>query len=182
VKNNCSDSLQLLALVPHRDARRILRAWSASLFSKELYGAWSFPWVIPIAVLNRPLSGPELKNRALILRRTIDLSGGKCATGPLAVTALSNNVSVFGPSVNMELSDSFFAFEDNVAELRISPFIIGSGLCHADAPPNVNPPCLSFSAAALANMRFRSLSSRNGLSNDFSFEWEIDKLFWLPKP
>jgi len=59
MKNNNSVSLQLLALVPHRDVRISLRAWSASLFSKGLCGAWSFPWVMPIAALKRPLSGVE---------------------------------------------------------------------------------------------------------------------------
>jgi len=181
MKNTCPDSLQLLALVPHRDIRKTLRAWSASLFSGGMSGAWSFPWVMPIAALNRPLSGEELKNRALILRRTIGLSGGKCTTGPSAIAALSDNVSAFGPTVNIVLSDSFFAFEDNAVERRISPFVIGAALCQAEAAPDVNPPHLSFRAAALANIYFRPLLSHNGAYNEFSFEWEIGKLHWLPK-
>jgi len=181
MKNNSIDSLQLLALVPHRDVRISLRAWSASLFSAGLRGAWSFPWVMPIAALNRPLSGEELKSRALMMRRTIDLSGGKCATGPSTIAALSDNVSVFGPTVNIVLSDSFFAFEDNAVERRVSPLIIGAALCQAGAAPDVNSPHLSFRAAALANICFRPLSSHNGAYNEFSFEWEIGKLHWLPK-
>ena len=181
MKNTRPDSLQLLALVPHRDVRISLRAWSASLFSSGLCGAWSFPWIMPMAALNRPLSGEEQKNRALMLRRAIDLSGGKCTTGPPAVAALSDNVSVFGPAVNIGLSDSFFFFEDNAVDRRISPLVIGAALCQAGAPPDVNPPYLSFRAAALANMSFRPLSSHNGASDDFSFEWEIGKLHWLPK-
>jgi len=181
IKNNRFDSLQLLALVPHRDVRILLRAWSASLFSAGLQGAWSFPWVMPIAALKRPLSGVELKSRALMLRRTIDLSGGKCTTGPSTIAALSDN-SIFGPAVNIELSDSFFTFEDAVIR-RISPFVIGSALCQAAALPDVDCPApyLSFRAAALANMSFRPLPSHDGAPNDFSFEWEIGKLHWLPK-
>jgi len=173
--------LQLLALVPHRDVRRLLRVWSASLFSAGMAGAWSFPWVMPIAALNRPLSGVELKSHALILRQTINLSGGKFTTGPLAAAALSDNF-VFGPSVDIILSDSFFAFEDAVIR-RISPPVIGAALCQADSSPVVNcpAPCLSFHAAALANMCFRPLPSERGAYNDFSFEWEIGKLHWLPK-
>jgi len=187
MKNNRSDSLQLLALVPHRDVRISLRPWSASLFSAGLQGAWSFPWVMPVAALNRPLSTAELKSRALMLRRSIDLSGGKCTTGPLAVAALSDNVSVFGPAVNIGLSDSFFVFEDNAIDRRISPFVIGAALCHADAAPEAAPdgncpaPYFSFRAAALANMCFRPLPSPDSAYNDFSFEWEIGKLHWLPK-
>jgi len=181
MKYTRSDSLQLLALVPHRDVRISLRAWSASLFSGGMPGAWSFPWVMPIAALNRPLSGMELKSRALMLRRTIDLSGGKYITGPSAISALSNNVSVFGPTVNIELSDSFFSFEDNAVERRVLPFVIGAALCRSGTAPDANPPNLSFRAAALANICFRPLPSHNGAYNEFSFEWEIGKLHWLPK-
>ena len=171
--------LRLLALVPHRDARRILRAWSASLFSAGLCGAWSFPWVMPVATLKRPLSGGELKSLAHKLRLETDLAGGKFTTGPSTIAELSGN-SVFGPAVNMGLSDSFFDFGDAVME-RVSPLVIGCALCQTGAPPDVNSPCLSFRAAALANMCFRPLSSHNGAYNDFSFEWEIGKPHWLPK-
>ena len=178
--------LQLLALVPHRDVRVSLRAWSASLFSEGMPGAWSFPWVMPIATLNRPLSGVELKSRALMLRQAIILSGGKCATDPPTIAELSDNISVFGPAVNIGLSDSFFAFEANAVDRRISPLVIGAALCQADAAPEAAPdvkaPYLSFRAAALANMNFRPLPSHNGASDNLSFEWEIGKLHWLPKP
>jgi hypothetical protein len=180
MKNNASDSLRLLVLVPHRDVRGVLRAWSASLFSAGLPGAWAFPWVMPIAALNRPLSGAELKNRALMMRR--DLSGGKITTGPSSAAALLDN-SVFGPAVNIVLSDSFFAFDDNILARRISPLVIGAALCQADTLPGINRPApyLSFRAAALANMSLRPLPSHNGACNDFSFEWEIGKLHWLPR-
>jgi hypothetical protein len=134
---------------------------------------------MPIAELKRPLPGVELKSRALMLRRTIGLSGGKFAAGPPALAALSDNF-VFGPSVNIELSDNFFDFEDVLIKC-ISPLVIGAALCQDGSLPDVNPPCLSFRAAALANMCFRPLSSHNGASDDFSFEWEIGKLYWLPK-
>jgi len=174
-----SPSEQLLALVPHRDVRISLRAWSAALFSAGLCGAWSFPRVIPIAMLKRPLSDVELKNGALILRQSIEISGGKCATGQPAAAALSDNF-VFGPVVNIGLSDSFFAFGDAVIR-RVSPLVIGAALCKEGSLPDVRAPCLSFRAAALANMSFRPLPSRGGASDDFSFEWEIGKLHWLPK-
>jgi len=181
VKNKRSDCLQLLALVPHRDVRGVLRAWSASLFSAGLSGAWSFPWVMPIAALKRPLSGPELKSRALMLRLETDLAGGKFTTGQLTTAAISANVSVFGPAVNIGLSDSFFDIDDNAVIGRFSPLVIGCALCQPDAMPDVKRPGLSFRAAALANICFSPLSSHNGAQNDFSFEWEIGKLHWLPR-
>jgi hypothetical protein len=174
--------LQFLALVPHRDVRGTLRARSASLFSAGLPGAWSFPWVMPIAALNRPLSGAELKSRARKLRLETDLYGGKFTTGLMAAAALFDDVSVFGPAVNIVLSDSFFDFEDAVIK-SVSPLVIGSALCKTGAAPDVScpAPCLSFSAAALANVSFKPLLSPNGARNDFSFEWEIGKLYWLPR-
>ena len=180
MKSKPFDSLQLLALVPHRDIRRLLRAWSASLFSGGMPGAWSFPWVMPIAALNRPLSGPELKSRSLMLRRETDHAGGKFTTDRPAAAALSNNVSVFGPAVNIGLSDSFFAFEDAVIR-RVSPLVIGAALYQTAPLPAVNcpAPSLSFRAAALANMSFRPLPASD---DNFSFEWEIGKLHWLPAP
>jgi hypothetical protein len=137
---------------------------------------------MPIAELKRPLSGAELKSRALMLRRIIVLSGGKLTTGPSAIAALSD-IYVFGPSVNVELSDSFFDFEDAVIIRRVSPLVIGSALCKAGSLPDAVCPAprVSFRAAALANMRFRPLPSHDGASDDFSFEWEIGKLYWLPK-
>jgi hypothetical protein len=181
MKNKSLDSLQLLVLVPHRDVRRPLRAFSASLFSDGLPGAWSFPWVVPVAALNRPLSDAQLKNRALLLRSAAGLSGGKFTTGQPAVAALSDNVFVFGPTVNIELPDSFFAFEDNAVSGRVSPYVIGAALCQSHSPPLSGPPVISFRAAALANMSFRPLLSDSVTRNDFSFEWEIGKLYWLPR-
>jgi hypothetical protein len=134
---------------------------------------------MPIAALKRPLSGAELKSRALMLRRAISLTGGKFTTGRPVVAALSDNF-VLGPSVNIELSDGFFDFEDALIR-RISPPVIGAALCRDGSLPDVNPPCLSFRAAALANMCFRPLPSHDGALNDFSFEWEIGKLYWLPR-
>jgi len=115
------------------------------------------------------------------MRRAISLSGGKITTGPSAITALSDNF-VFGLSVNTGLSDSFLDFEDAVIR-RISPLVIGAALCRTGSLPVVNcpAPCLSFRASALANMCFRPLPSHDGVSDNSSFEWEIGKLYWLPK-
>jgi len=185
-------TLRLLVLVPHRDIRGTLRAWSASLFTRGLCGAWSFPRVMPLAELNRPLSDTELKNRAFMLRQTLNLSGGRFTTGPAAVAALSENVFVFGPTVNVALPDVFFEFEDNAVIRRVSPLVTGAALCDAAlrgtvALPDVDCPAprLSFRAAALANMTFRPMPSHRPLPSPnqdaFSFEWEIGKSYWLPR-
>jgi len=193
-------SLRLLALVPHRDVRIPLRHWSALLFSGGLQGAWSFPWAAPLAVLGRPLADAELKNRAAALRSLINLSGGKFTGGPAVVANIADNISILGPALNVTLPDSFFSFEDDMSAKidtstlvdmskkvdapaftdvvirRVSPLVIGSALCDTASPPDAVCPApeLSFRAAALANMCFHQL-------DEFSFEWEIGKLHWLPR-
>jgi hypothetical protein len=136
---------------------------------------------MPVAELGRPLSDTELKSRALMLRRAAGVSGGKFITGPAAIAALYDNVYVFGPALHITLADSFFAFEDDAVIRRVSPLVAGAALCRADSSPDVSPPCLSFRAAALANMSFRPLFPDGGGQNNFSFEWEIGKLHWLPR-
>jgi len=135
---------------------------------------------MPVAELKRPLSSSELKSRALMLRQALNLTGGKFTTGPSALAPLADNIFILGPSADIGLSDDFFAFGDALIR-RISPFVIGSALCKAGSLPDVKSPGLSFRAAALANMSFRPLPSHNGACDDFSFEWEIGKLHWLPK-
>jgi hypothetical protein len=200
--------LRLLALVPHRDARLPLRSWSASLFTAGLPGARSFPQVTPLASLGRPLSGEELKFLARTLREHVNLCGGKFIAGPPAPAALPDftnsdkTVSVFGPSLQIELPDDFFTPVEEAVVKRISPLVIGSALVQginsksltqrrgdaeiANSDSATLRLCvrsfekISFRAGALANMSFRPLLSGDEWDG-YSAEWEIGKLFWLPK-
>jgi hypothetical protein len=185
--------LQLLALVPHRDARLPLRSWSASLFAAGLPGAWSFPHVTPLASLGRPLSDEELKLLARALREHVNLCGGKFIAGPPAPAALPENsgktVSVFGPSLQPDLPDNFFMPAEEAIVEHISPLVLGSALVGGMGSREwgvgsgeIWPTSLkiSFRAAALANMSFRPLLSGDEWDG-YSAEWEIGKLFWLPK-
>jgi hypothetical protein len=180
--------LQLLALVPHRDARLPLRSWSASLFAAGLPGAWSFPHIIPLASLRRPLSVEELKLLALSLREQVNLCGGKFIAGPPVPAVLpeikntGKIVSVFGPSLQIDIPDDFFTPVEEAVVCRISPLVLGSALVTGDTTnyklQTTNYP--PFRAAALANMNFRPLVSGEEWDG-CSAEWEIGKLFWLPK-
>ena len=197
-------TLRLLVLVPHRDARLPLRTWSASLFAAGLHGAWSFPWAAPLAVLGRHLSAEELKRLARALREHIAQNGGKFLCGRPDFSNISRKggkaqsflrtseqgLSVFGPSLQIDLPDNFFAGIDDAALSRISPLVIGCGLIGNEGISNeelvmrssnysfLTSHCSFFSAAALANMSFRAL--RDG-HNDYSYEWKIGALYWLPK-
>jgi hypothetical protein len=182
------DSLRLLALIPHRDVRLPLRAWSGALFAAGLEGAWSFPWAAPLAQLNRPLSGMELKRLARILRQCIEQNNdGKLTAGPPSIgpDLYGRGVSVFGLPLNIELSDAFFEEIRESVTRPLTPPVIGAALAADTLPPEtVLPeifppeifPQVSFRAAALANMSYRPIRD-----DGYSFEWKIGKLYWLPK-
>ena len=185
------DSIRLLVLVPHRDSRLPLRAWSASLFAAGLPGAWSFPWVAPLAVLHRPLPSEQLTSLAHAMRQHVNQSGGKIIAGapscfaqvPAAIPANEQNesLSVFGPELNLALPDSFFSPAADALNCSLSPLVLGSALHSPLSPVAHPPPTVFFRAAALANMSLRPLHADEEQQNGFSFEWEIGKLHWLPK-
>ena len=177
---------RLLVLVPHRDVRRQLRSWSASLFAAGLYGAWSFPWVAPLAKLNRFLSAEELKRLARSLRQGVKNAGGKFLAGSSATATLANEtLFVFGPALDIELPDSFFDDASEAVVSPILPLVLGSAVLFGTRDANNSPipspqstlPKISFRAAALANMSYRVLTSGNSLY----FNWKIGPLHWLPK-
>ncbi|MDR1420747.1 MAG: hypothetical protein LBI86_10265, partial [Treponema sp.] len=53
--------IPLAVLVPHGETRAAARKVSAALFARGVEGAWAFPWVIPLAVLRRPLARDDLR-------------------------------------------------------------------------------------------------------------------------
>ena len=180
--------MKLLVLVPHHEARLPLRYWSASLFSAGLPGAWSFPWLAPLACLNRSLSPDELKRLALTLRQQINENGGKFITGSPALTAFpgidpgSKTLSIFGLKLNIDLSGIFNKPDNNALKVLFSPPLIGAGILYGTLPEYLpTPPEVSFRAAALANMSLRPLSQDKGGQDNYSFEWRIGQLHWLPK-
>lgn len=179
--------LRLLVLLPHRDERRKLEAWSAKLFAKGFEGAWSFPHVCPLAILSRPFSRDERKEAAQRFREIVS-AGDKFHSGPVEVLNLAEGLSVFGPALSSDISDSTEKMKDALNMnpgagkiLRIAPrFILGCGLAGKEyfiagtAIPGL--PSLRFRAAALANMCI------DPLEGELSFRWEIGELSWLPSP
>jgi hypothetical protein len=182
----------------------LLRRWSGTLFSAGCPGAWSFPWAAPLALLSRPFSAGELKHCAGILREESLTGGknGKIETGPAAFAAFpqgslpGEDAAIFGPVLNLEIPDS--AFTANAATKivhRFSPPTLGAALVrysgdastaarNAAAAGTGFPPVpqLSFRAAALANMSYWPLFSKEVVMPDsgYSFEWRIGELHWLP--
>ena len=245
-KRTMTNFFRLLVLVPHRDARLPLRAWSSSLFTAGLQGAWSFPWAAPLARLKRSLTDDELKLLARALRQeinnlalkgevccfgkvlvsgyipfferpkgrgmypslTINNAGGTLVSGPslgneddcsygqsitqkhpnnphsnpAPYSVLPTPYSLYGTSLNFELSDDFFMPVRETVDCRFSPLVLGSALADSPLPGNLPaPPQVSFRAAALANMACRFLPADGDGENGYFFEWNIGPLKWLPK-
>jgi hypothetical protein len=176
----CCFQAKLLVLVPHRDARLPLRAWSAGLFTSGLTGALSFPWLVPIAALRQPIAGAELKSLARLLREHIDKNGGKFTAGRAACTALpGRQVFVCGLELDTGLPDCFFgAMGEMISPLK--PLIIGASISESSSFKPQTCPQISFRAAALANMSYRIISLGENQEGCMC-EWRIGELYWLPK-
>jgi hypothetical protein len=171
-----------LVMVPHRDARLPLRAWSGSLFAAGFEGAWSFPWVVPLAQLDRPLSGEELKPLARVLRQEINKIGGKLTAVAPVQSSLFDEVSIYGPSLPLNLSDNLYETVSGAIIRRFSPLVLGAALLHGPLPETLPaPPQISFRAAALTNMNCRFSPLGDGGESGHLVEWKIGKLYWLPR-
>ncbi|MDR0476278.1 MAG: hypothetical protein LBH43_21755 [Treponema sp.] len=177
----------LLVLVPHRDARQLLKKYSGSLFAAGFWGAWSFPWVAPLAALSSPLSPAELKQLAAIFReKTLALnSGGKMQSLPPAQSPFPDDFpfmnscnakkpAIFGPALDFTIPELAVSLIENKARHWFSPLVFGAALINEASTPPASP-ALSFRACALANMDLRPLAA-----DGYSYSWKIGKLCWLP--
>jgi hypothetical protein len=173
---------RLLVMVPHRDIRLPLRAWSGSLFAAGVAGAWSFPWVMPIAQLDRPLAAEELKAFARALRQEINKIGGKLTAEAPVQSVLFDEVSVYGPSLPLNLFDNFYETISGAIVRRFSPLVLGAALLCGPLPEGLPaPPLISFRAAALANMNCRFSPLGDDGKGGHLAEWKMGKLSWLPR-
>ena len=189
-----TQALWFLVLVPHRDVRLLLRGWSASLFKAGFCGAYHFPWVVPVANLNKPLKSEELKQYARDLREESLLKNrGKitsqsisCLTFPLFERLPQNKMKLFGPCLDLALPENVFC-PGAAAKIErfFSPLLIGACLVHNEEKfvNTILPPApeISFRAAALANMSYMPMNIKQGNEVCDSYKWEIGKLAWLPK-
>jgi hypothetical protein len=182
--------LRFIALVPHRDSGRLLRAYSRRLFAAGLAGAFSFPGVAPLAVVSRPFTVQELKDLAVKLRGLSSMDGrdGKIATEkagtvayPDSLGTLGTGLFIFGPVLDVPVLP-LAAFPLDTVVYRF-PLLI---LCAALAGKNDRvlidkahdipaAPSFFFRAAALTNMVLRPLSK-----DGESFEWKTGVSRWLP--
>jgi hypothetical protein len=186
----------MAALIPHRDSRRILRAYSGELFAGGFAGAWSFPWAAPLALLTRPLERAELSFLAQSIRRKSLAAPGAGKFGiapPLRFPlpgfppfakgkeGLSPGAfSLWGPEIGLKLRAEDFGPSGALALSRIfhRP-VLACAVLGAEEPSPLPPPAFSFASAAVANMSYGPLGSGD---EAYSFAWEIGELRWLPAP
>jgi hypothetical protein len=187
--------LRFAVLVPHRDSRRLVEVCRPSLFAAGLQGARSFPAVVPLARLSRPLTASELKALAAFLKEAALAGGrdGRIGAGkPVDVPCpgADGGMRFWGPVLDIPVP----AWEDIRApepsrrdprsEPVYSPFsaaVLCAALTPGGVPPAVSLPALpafSFRAAAAANMVIAPLVPG---AAGYSFRWKIGRLFWLPK-
>jgi hypothetical protein len=192
---NITGGLRLLALVPHRDVQRSVRIWSGGLFAAGLAGAWAFPWVVPLALLSRPLSPAELRDAACALREANRGGDGMLRSLGAGLLPLGGAVpgasgggdgpAVYGLALDMVVPG--LAGSAAGALIRpLEPPVLGAALLDGPeaAPPDTAPPDtlppppeLAFRAAALANMIYRARPAEEGA---VLYEWKTGRPRWLP--
>jgi hypothetical protein len=184
-----------LVLVPHRDIRLVLRNFSSALFKAGFSGAYHFPWVAPLAALSRPLDREELKHCARSLRQAA--GGEKICAAEASFTTFppESGTALFGPRLGFQIP------QDTGGGKAVYLFpqpVIGAALLDADeiaafttagnadamppqptVPVAVPPaaPKLSFRAAAVANMFWRPMKTKDAAAG---YKWKIGPLCWLP--
>ncbi|MDR1507462.1 MAG: hypothetical protein LBI67_10220 [Treponema sp.] len=175
--------LLFAVLVPHRNAVFALEQFRQRLFALGLDGAFSFPAAALLARLSRPLTGAELKEAAAELRRRL---GGKKITAVLSSLSTvyfpQDKIRFFGPRIDIPpLPLPKSAVIARRGKPLLAPAVLGpeeparAAKKTAEAPP----PELSFRAAALSNLAV--YPSETG-ETDYSYTWELGRLYWLPKP
>jgi hypothetical protein len=137
-----------LALIPHGNQRGLLRAWSGGLFAAGLAGAWAFPWVVPLALLSRPLSGGELRDAAFALREANSGGDGKIRSlGPGLVSLPPSwfpggegGPALYGLHLDLRVPDLGGSAAGALIR-RLEPPVLGAAL--VDGPEAAAPPLFS---------------------------------------
>jgi hypothetical protein len=197
MENKKNKPAVFLVLVPHRDTRSELQKYGES---SDLTDVYSFPCVTPLAALFHPLGMEELKNYAKKLRKSLGTEKIQIFENSAAVFPAANeSLTLIGPKITIN-TDFLLHKNEDAKEIYASAsahsssiknifdtLVIGTWLAHGSLEQqtqlcsklNSNLPSgkLSFRAAAIANMYWRSVIK----NNEIAYKWKIEKLCWLPK-
>jgi hypothetical protein len=193
-------TLYFLALVPHRDCLPSLEAYRRDFFSRGFDGAFSFPAVAPLALLDGPLPSALLKAAAVTLRE--QLGDKKVTPRGLEVCPAWDGFRFMGPTLDLppiSLSAPAGIAADNTPPVILyhwekpvlAPVLLAPNT--SAAPLNASASCpaprfASFRAMALANLALNTNAIKtapagcDSFDADYSFMWEMGELHWLPRP
>ncbi|MDR1129043.1 MAG: hypothetical protein LBL20_07005 [Treponema sp.] len=182
---------RLAVLVPHRDIRPALYSFRRRLFAAGILGAYTFPPAAPLALLEKPLDGPALKDLARTLRALSLEAGGGVFTADAKGLSLISGPGGIG----------FWGLPLDIPALPCLPgglpfprTALCAAVCGSDPEAEREillgtcggaggPPLLRFRAAAAANLGIRFFPG-GGPAGDLpglSSRWRTGKPFWLPK-
>jgi hypothetical protein len=179
-----------LVLVPHRDIRIKLRKYSDLLIKKGFTGVYNFPIAAPLATLSQELQTKELKQITYSLREAAGNS--KIFAEEIDVTAFPSHekdLTLIGPRLNISIPQNVLNSVTNKTDAFFSSIITGCFLVpelisdlrednkKLDIFNETPFESLSFRAAAIANMYWRSLQ----INGEIYYKWKIGKLCWLPR-
>jgi hypothetical protein len=186
--------LRFAVLVPHRDIRPALYSFRRRLFAAGILGAYSFPPVVPLALLERPLDNPELKELAVSLRALSLEAGSGVFTadtaGPPPLISGPGGFSFWGLPLNIPVPSLPGApFPCAAICVAAAPYAAAAGKdpgIEQDIFPETEaPPLLRFRAAAAANLAIKFFSADGCVPDGenmfpcFSSRWRIGKPCWL---
>jgi hypothetical protein len=187
-------TLHFLVLVPHRDCLPSLEAYRRVLFSRGFNGAFSFPAVAPLALLDRPLGSGLVKAAAAELRE--GLGDKKVTPQGLELCPAWGIFRFSGPGLDLPLisipapaGSEFPVVLQRWEKPLLAPVLLAHG---SDGNPFSDPVAgpmprfVSFRAMALANLALNqhveTVQDCDSFDADFSFTWELGQLHWLPSP
>ena len=206
---NCNKQ-HYLVLVPHRDVRVKLRKFHDDLIKEGLNGFYSFPDIVPLAELSKPLKTDELKHIAVSLREF--LGKEKIRVGELSsikFPAGKEDMELFGYRLELDIPEKILESSENSThggtedtkarrnkksckkiKNLISPLIIGSFLFPKinvnSEKDNINllrasvPPCEK-SAYTFTSAAVANMSWQpDQADGELIFNWNIGKLSWMP--
>ncbi|MDR2150865.1 MAG: hypothetical protein LBO67_08695 [Spirochaetaceae bacterium] len=170
--------MRYVVLIPHRNSIAALYEYRRRLFAAEVWGAWAFPVVAPVALITRAYTKAELQKLSRRIRALSCTHGqdGRISATKTDYCDLGSGITLFGPVLDLPvIADDAFPAGTVVQQFPVVT------LCSALSDGIVNPPPLLpffFRAASLANMIISSLDC--GVS-DFSYWWKIGEQIWLPQ-
>jgi hypothetical protein len=168
-----------------------LKAQSRFLFAAGLPGARSFPHVIPLGLLSRPLPAAELHALGTRIREKTLKDGrdGRICLGKPVLVPCPGFPAFYGPMLDLsplsppEASSQVPSWKPlrSFPVLALCTALVAPAdedrLAKAGEPPPLSPSW--FRAGALANMAIRSLPAGN---SPYSLSWKLGFPHWLPSP